>query len=109
MKLIITTKPISVNKLYQGRRFLTPEGKSTKLAMCWEIKSQWRHPIITGEVSMSVTFYFKDRRGLDIDGAIKGLLDCMTGLCYTDDRQIVDLDVHKRIDAKKPRIEIVIN
>lgn len=101
----ITTEPISVNKLYRGRKFLTKDGKAIKTAIAWEIRSQWRIAPNTGAVALNVLFYFKDNRN-DIDNALKALLDCMTGLVYEDDSQIEELHVFKMIDKKNPRTEI---
>ena len=106
--LKITTEPISVNRMYRGgRRFLTNEGKATKTAIAWEIRSQVNFEPIKGTVALNVLFYFKNSR-MDIDNALKALLDCMTGLIYEDDSQIEELHVFKMIDKQNPRIEIQI-
>ena len=101
----ISTEPISVNALYTGRRFLTKNGKATKEAMSWEIKSWWKHEPLKDDVCINVLFYFKDNRK-DIDGCLKALLDCMQGIVYENDRQITELHIFKMIDKKKPRVEI---
>ena len=102
----ISTEPISVNALYTGRRFLTRNGKATKDAMSWEIKKDWKHdPIKSGDVCINVLFYFKDNRK-DIDGCLKALLDCMQGIVYENDRQIIELHCFKMIDKANPRVEI---
>jgi len=103
----ITTEPISVNKMYRGRRFLTNDGKAIKTAVAWEIRSQWLTAPITTPVALNVRFYFKNSR-MDIDNALKALLDCMTGLVYEDDSQIGELHVFKMVDKENPRIEIQI-
>lgn len=106
-KIEITTEPISVNRLYTGRRFLTPDGRSTKEAMAWEVKSQWKKEVITGEVHVNVVFYLKDNRK-DLDGLLKALFDCLTGVVWKDDRQVVGLHAFKKIDKQRPRIEIIL-
>jgi Holliday junction resolvase RusA-like endonuclease len=73
----ITTEPISVNKMYRGRRFLTNEGKAIKTAIAWEIRSQVNFAPIMAPVALNVLFYFKNGR-MDIDNALKALLDWMT-------------------------------
>lgn len=106
--LIIKTKPISVNALYRGgRRFLTREGRETKESMEWELRQQWKKPIIFGEVKVTIDFYFKDKR-MDIDNAVKSLLDCMSGICWKDDRQIVELIARKHVNKSNPSILISI-
>ena len=106
-KIELTTEPISVNALYTGRRFLTPNGKATKEAMAWEVKCQWKDEIITEQVHVSVVFYLKDNRK-DLDGLLKALFDCLTGIVWKDDRQVVGLHAFKRIDKQNPRIEIIL-
>lgn len=106
MKTIhIETEPISVNRMYRGRRFLTKDGKAVKDAIAWEVSSQWRIAPIKGVVALNIMFYFKNKR-MDIDNALKGLLDCMTGLVYEDDSQIEELHVFKMVDKENPRTEI---
>jgi crossover junction endodeoxyribonuclease RusA len=107
-QLIIKTPPISVNKLYQGRRFLTREGKATKEMMALEAGLQYKKELIQDDVAVDIKFYFKDKRGMDIDGALKGLLDCLTGVVWKDDRQIKRLTVSKLIDKSSPRTEMII-
>lgn len=101
------TEPISVNKLYTGRRFLTKEGKSTKEAMAWEAKSQYRGEPLKGELILNVMFYFSSKRK-DIDNSLKALFDCLSGILWEDDRQIVEMHVFKLIDEKNPRVVLQI-
>ena len=109
MKLTLTTMPISTNKLYQGRRFLTKEGKANKEAISWEAKAQWmpRKPI-TGKIATTARLYFKDGRMLDIEN-LKALWDSLSGIVYEDDRQIHELHIFKEIDKQRPRVEITIS
>lgn len=100
--LQIETKPISVNQMYRGRRFMSKAGKSVKQAITWELKSQWHDDVITEPVALNVLFYMKNKR-IDIDNQLKGLLDCMTGIIYKDDSLIEELHVYKLIDKEEPR------
>ena len=108
MKLTLTTMPISTNKLYQGRRFLTKEGKANKEAISWEAKAQWmpRKPI-TGKIAITGRLYFKDGRMLDIEN-LKALWDSLSGIVYEDDRQIHELHLFKGISKEHPRVELTI-
>ena len=100
----ILTVPPSVNSLYQGRRFLTREGKEIKESISQEVGYIWKKQRMdTEEIVLDITFFFKDNRR-DIDNCLKGLLDCMTGIVWKDDRQIVEIHVQKRIDKNKPRV-----
>ena len=105
--ITIKTKPISVNALYCGRRFLTKEGKATKEAMAWEVKQQWKQKIITKEVAIKIKFFVPNKRS-DLDNLLKAPQDILTGIIYKDDSQIVEIHCWKVIDKTNPRIEISI-
>ena len=101
----LKTLPISVNAMYRGRRFLTKEGKATKTAMAWEIRSTGFSEPLSTPVALNLIFYVKNNRS-DLDNLLKATLDSMTGLIYTDDSLITELHVFKEIDKDNPRIEI---
>lgn len=106
LKFLVNTKPVSVNALYSGRRFLTKIGKETKESMAWEIKSQIKgEKLFTGKVAVYLDFFFSSDRS-DVDGCVKATLDTLSGLVYKDDRQVVELHVFKYIDKNNPRTEI---
>lgn len=101
------SKPISVNKLYTGRRRLTKDGARAKRDISLEIKMHWKKEPVQDEVTLNVIFYMQNKR-TDIDNLLKGLLDCMTGIVYQDDRQITELHVYKEVDKSNPRTIIQI-
>jgi crossover junction endodeoxyribonuclease RusA len=108
-KIIIKTKPVSVNAMYRGgRRFLTKEGKSAKESISWELKKQYRGKALGCDIGLDIDFYVPNQRS-DLDNLLKGLLDCLTGIIYIDDKQIVEILARKYVDKKEPRIEIIIN
>lgn len=106
--IIIKTKPISVNALYRGRRFLTKEGKNTKEAMAWEVKSQYRGKPLKCDIDLQICFYVPNKMS-DLDNLLKGTLDCMTGILWTDDRQIIRIVAEKHVDKKNPEIKVFIS
>lgn len=105
--ILISTKPISVNAMYRGRRFLSKEGKEAKEAITLEVQSQWKKPQITCPVALTIYFYVANSR-IDIDNQLKGLLDCMTGTIYKDDSLINELHVYKIKDKENPRTHVEI-
>lgn len=104
--MIIHTIPLSVNQLYQGRRFLTKEGKENKNDIITEmvLENKTRHPL-EGSISLTIRFYMPNMRK-DIDAGLKTLLDCGTGILWADDRQIIQLNVFKEKDIQNPRVEL---
>ncbi len=105
MTITITGKPISVNSMYRGRRFLTQEGKDAKESNEWDIRRQWKKQPIKGQVEVVIRLFFSTNQRRDIDGPIKNILDCMTGIVYEDDSQIISLQITKRKDVKA-RVEV---
>lgn len=105
--IIVITPPVSINRLYKGRKILTDFGRETKEAYAKEIAMYYKQKdlIEKDDVELSIIFYFSSKRP-DIDGCLKALLDSMQGIVYKNDRQISDLHVSRRKDDKNPRIEI---
>lgn len=108
MKLVFKIFPLTTNKLYAHvgrRRFLTKTARDNKEAIGWEARTQYQGLPLAGLVSVSVAFYYPDRRRHDIDN-IKSLFDVLSGIVWEDDSQIVEMNVKKAIDKKEPRVEV---
>lgn len=106
--LTLKTVPISVNALYRGRRFLTKEGKGTKEAMGYEAKSQFRGKPLKCVIGLDIDFYVPNMRS-DLDNLLKATLDCLTGIIWEDDRQVIEILARKYQEKKNPRIELTVN
>lgn len=64
--------------------------------------------VFTGNLEVDIKIYFRANVS-DFDGAITTILDCLQGLVYPNDKQIVCFGKNgKFIDSKNPRIEITI-
>lgn len=91
----IKVKPLSVNKLWQGRRFKTSAYKAYEQELFYLLK-----PIKVAElgerVALKITFGFSSRRS-DLDNALKGFLDICTKKYGIDDSRIYRLEVKKDI------------
>lgn len=66
-------------------------------------------PLMVGPCAVHCMFYFPDRRKRDQTNYAKFLHDCMSGICYHDDSQIVDARQTKAYDKHNPRVEIEIS
>lgn len=106
MKITLQGKPISVNDLYRGRRFLTKEGTLAKRSYSLQARSQYHENIITEPVKVSLHVFFPNPKMSDLDNALKGTLDSLTGVLWKDDRQIQELHVFKHEDKSNPRVEL---
>ena len=108
-------EPRSTNHIYKmtcrGRfasMYMSAEGKSLKEDYQWQLKSQWKQPIITRDVELEVKLFFGTKRKNDIDNFNKLLLDSMTGIVFVDDSQITKLTISKHYSKEDPRIEVIV-
>ena len=105
--------PKSTNHIYKvtcrgkfATVYMTKAGKDLKESYQWEAKSQWKKKPLTGDVSVSIVFYFGDKRKHDIDNYNKILLDALSGIVWEDDEQITELHINKEYDKENPRVEL---
>ncbi len=106
IKLILPYPP-SVNHLYatfQGRRITSAKGRKFKSDIAILAMRQGAK-ILSGE--LSVTFrVFRPRKSGDLDNRLKISQDALKGICFEDDRQIVEIHAFRFDDRLNPRIEI---
>lgn len=107
MKVKLDIKPLSVNCLWRGRRFKTPEyekyGKDIALLLPYK-----KIQMVEGYVNIHYKFYLKNWKGTDGDNLVKGLQDVLVQLgCIEDDRKIMKYVIEK-IPSKENRIEVEI-
>lgn len=55
-----------------------------------------------GDVSVLLVYTFDTKRRRDIDGPVKATLDAMEGAVYTNDTQVTELHVVKRVQKEGP-------
>lgn len=61
---------------------------------------------IEGDVSLTLVFYFADKRS-DLSNRIKAVEDAIQGYLFLNDRQIVDAHQRKLYDKNEPRVEVI--
>lgn len=106
IRLNVKTLPVSTNRMYYGRRFLTDEARACKELIAHEARAGWRGEPLKGAVRLEIELVWGDRRRHDVDN-VKALLDALQGIVYVDDSQITTLILHKSIDKKNPRVVIL--
>lgn len=114
--IILEGEPRSTNNIYKSvcrgkfsTRYMTHEGKDLKESYQWQAKSQWKLPIIKGDIELSIKLYFGTKRKCDWDNFHKLSMDALTGIVWEDDSQIQKATVEKFYSKENPRIEIIIN
>lgn len=86
-------RPMSINKAFQGRRFMTKEYKD------WIKEGLFLLPkkkCASGIVEVSIVFYMRHPKKADIDNPIKTVVDLLVKKGYIDDDvYIYELHVRK--------------
>lgn len=93
----LNVKPLSVNKIWQGRRFKTHE------YLDWEELLLYTLPRVLGIPQGEICLYLEfglSNRNADIDNSIKPFIDVLQKKYGFNDRQIYDLHVKKVIVPK---------
>lgn len=107
--LLILPYPPPTNHLYatvRGRRVLSKRGRDYKEEAGW-LALTARLERHSGPVAVTVRLYRPQRTG-DVDGALKVLLDSLTGILYNDDSQVEELHAYRYDDKANPRAEVVV-
>lgn len=92
--MIIKYKPISVNKVWQGRRFKTQDYKDYERDLLLILPKQDKCYEVP--IAVSYKFYLKNHKMTDIDNLIKPLQDILQKAGYfKDDRFIYKIEAEK--------------
>jgi Holliday junction resolvase RusA-like endonuclease len=111
MKAIVLTLdlPPLGNRAYRnwgGRMVMSPEARLYKANVLESLQSE-NITALDGTISVSMDVYRKRKAG-DLDGYAKILLDSMQGICYANDKQIVELHARRFDDKHHPRVHVTI-
>ena len=109
-------KPTPLNRLYapiikNGRPsiILSKESRETKKLIQMEAIRQMNNrqsKLIEGHISFYMDVDIKKIKAPDIDGLLKMLLDALENICYTNDKEILDLRVRKHFNMGEDKITI---
>lgn len=112
IQITLKWKPISTQNAYLQRgkiRFMRKEAKQTKESYIWQVKSQYKWPVLEIPLQIEIKLYFWDKRIRDWDNWHKISMDALTGIIYKDDSQIKKATIEiMEIDKLNPRIELTI-
>lgn len=102
--------PPSVNHLYatvRGRRIISAKGRKFKADIAVLARQQGAR-IFAGQ--LAVTFkVFRPKRIGDLDNRLKISQDALKGICFEDDKQIVEIHAYRFDDKENPRVEVEIS
>ena len=73
---------------------------------------RFNQPYETGYLAVILEFYLGNERRVDLDNLSKAVLDGLNGICWKDDRQVVDLHLRKFVmpkhETSKVGVQVVI-
>jgi len=106
-------EPKSNNTIYRSHcrfghpvRYLCAKGKELKEQYYYEVKSQYKGELLTGDVKLEIKYFLKTKRKIDLDNLGKLVIDSLSGIVFVDDKQVVELHLYKEQPDPNPRVEI---
>ena len=102
IELKIPVKPISVNAVWQGRRFKTKAYKQYEYDCMWFMGSKK----LVGEVEVHYRFYLKNYALSDVDNLIKPIQDIMVKSGIIEDDRKIKKVVAEKFKSNEDKIEI---
>lgn len=98
----ILVKPLSVNKVWQGRRFKTFEYKKYEKDVSCFLKGKK----IEGDIELHFKFYIKNDKMSDLDNFIKPILDIIVKNGLIQDDRFVKKIIAEKFHNDEEKIEI---
>ena len=127
LKIVFHERPKTANRMYRkgkgARIFLSTKHKGYKAGIAWAASEAiTRSGLKTlypwaGPVSISIDYFFADRRRRDCNNFDKPIFDALNGVVYKDDAQVGNnfdgvgfrATFAKYLDRENPRVEIIVD
>ena len=108
MKLVLPLPPLGNRYLRKCRTHIykTDEAKQYCAEVARIGRERGIEPIL-GDVGI-IIYVYRARRAGDLDAFYKVLLDSLEGVCYLNDRQIIEHYARRFDDKLNPRVEITV-
>jgi len=106
MKKKILIKPLSVNKVWQGRRFKTKDYKNYETEVLELLKNVEK---VSGVVEVKYKFYIKNFSMSDVGNFEKPLSDIIVKAGMIDDDRYINRMILEKYKSDKEYIEIEIS
>jgi crossover junction endodeoxyribonuclease RusA len=103
--------PPSTNHLYRNvrgkGRVLNKDGRAYK-ETARMVAMGARLPLLQGDVLLTMTVYFPNRRRRDLSNCLKVIEDSLSGVAYRDDSQVAKIVLTRQYDNANPRAELTV-
>lgn len=88
-------RPRTVRRGGKVVTFTPPATRDWEATVGWYAKAHCKQPR-SGNFEVTLTFFRKSNRMVDLDNLSKAVLDALNGMMWHDDRQVVALHLYKR-------------
>lgn len=106
---VVLPYPPQANHLYavaRGRKVKSAKGREYQ-AVAAKAAIDAGMKAIDGPVSVSIDVY-RPRRAGDLDNTLKAIFDCLKGVAWGDDKQVVEIRARRFDDKDNPRAEVTV-
>ncbi len=95
-EFIVDGSPVSQQAKKASRRRAWQARVSQAASAPWS-----SHGAVAGDVAVAINYFCSDpwadrRDSLDVDNVPKPILDALRGIVYIDDKQVIDVECHRR-------------
>jgi crossover junction endodeoxyribonuclease RusA len=94
-------------RVFRNRILVSAESRAYKCVAALQARTQGARPL-AGPCRLEVHLY-RPRRAGDLDGRLKVLLDCLNGIAWEDDSQVVEIHAFRHEDKVNPRAEVEVS
>lgn len=90
----------------EGGGYTDPRVKRWQSEVGWAARSAYLGDPVACDLFVKLTFRLPNKRRMDADNLSKGTLDSCNGILWEDDKQIVHLEIKKRVDSTNPGVDV---
>lgn len=108
MKIVLHAKPLSTNRLFQGRRFRTKEYDAYEEEIGFLLPRQRPQEPPGTTLEVRYALYLKNHKRTDGDNCVKALTDILVKTGFIEDDRYIYRYVIEKHPSKTDRIEVEI-
>lgn len=106
--IVVHAKPLSNNRMWQGRRFKTPDYTAYEQEVAFLLPRDVAAHRVEGLVEVHYRFFIKNHKLSDCDNMIKPLQDILVKRGFIEDDRHIYRFTAEKVPSETPRIEVEI-